>query len=328
MSKRPHRKRHFHPVTLLLVVLFTTVGAIAASHCQFVTPAQPPESPAATPDTEIEAETTPEASPVTHETRRENCYTILVSGADDGNQKYDTNILVLLDTDAGTIRGVSIPRDTKAIWDNKSHKINAAYTANGMDLLAMVVSEQLGIPVDYTIELELSGFVKLVDAIGGVDFDVPVHMYYDDPTQNLSIHFMPGMQHLSGEEAIKVVRFRHNNDGTGYGSEDMGRMQTQQNFIKAVAQQTLSLDNLGKIPKIARVAKESIRADKLSVSNLIWLGKELISIGPDNIELSTLPGVWKSPFIYLDPAAVLEVVNTQLNPYVEPRTAEDLHIPT
>ena len=57
-----------------------------------------------------------------------------------------------------------------------------------------------------------------------------MNMDYDDPLQDLSIHFPKGMRHLDGAEALKVVRFRHNNDGTGYGSEDVGRMATQQNF--------------------------------------------------------------------------------------------------
>ena len=80
----------------------------------------------------------------------------------------------------------------------------------------------------------------LVDAIGGVDFDVPINMDYDDPIQNLSIHFKKGVQHLSGADALRVVRFRHNNDGSGYGSEDLGRMATQQKFLKAVAKKMLT----------------------------------------------------------------------------------------
>lgn len=106
------------------------------------------------------------------------------------------------------------------------------------------MSEQLGIPVDYTVSVNLKGFTALVDAIGGVDFDVPINMDYDDPIQNLSIHFKKGVQHLSGADALRVVRFRHNNDGSGYGSEDLGRMATQQKFLKAVAKKMLSAGNI------------------------------------------------------------------------------------
>ncbi len=170
-----------------------------------------------------------------------------MSGVDDHNGGSDTNILVAVDAENDYIYGVSIPRDTKAVINGKNHKINFAYNSGGTALLAETISQQLGIPVDFTVTVDLDGFAALVNAIGGVDFEVPISMNYDDPYQDLHIHFSAGMQHLSGAEALKVVRFRHNNDGSGYGSEDIGRMQTQQNFLKAVAQQTLTLSNVDKV---------------------------------------------------------------------------------
>ena len=232
-----------------------------------------------------------------------------------------------MDAENGSIYGVSIPRDTKAVWDGKSHKINAAFGAGGAEKLAEVIGDQLGIPVDYTVSVDLRGFVALVDAIDGVDFEVPINMNYDDPYQDLHIHFSAGMQHLTGEEAMKVVRFRHNNDGSGYGSEDIGRMQTQQNFLKAVASQTLTLSNVGKVDEFVEIFMEYVDTD-LTLGNLAWLAKEAISMGAENIAFSTLPNEWRSPYIYLDPAATLEVVNQHLNPYVEDRTMEDLNIPS
>ena len=142
--------------------------------------------------------------------------------------------------------------------------------------------------------MDLTGFAALVDAIGGVDFEVPIDMNYDDPYQDLHIHFSAGMQHLTGEEALKVVRFRHNNDGSGYGSEDIGRMETQQAFLKAVAKQTLTLSNLDKISEFANIFNAYVETD-LSLGNLAWLGKEAISMGADAVSFSTLPGEWKSP---------------------------------
>ena len=194
-----------------------------------------------------------------------------------------------------------------------------------MELLSDVVSDQLGIPVDYTVLVDLKGFEALVDAIDGVDFYVPVNMDYDDPYQDLSIHFSKGMQHLSGAEALKVVRFRHNNDGTGYGSEDIGRMQTQQDFLKTVARQTLTISNLDKVSDFVKIFQKYVETD-LSLGNLAWLGKEAIAIGADNIDFSTLPNDWKSPYIYLDPDETLALVNQYLNPYVEDRVMEDLNL--
>ena len=256
-----------------------------------------------------------------HRERKSGFYTILVSGADDGNGNSDTNILLAIDTEGGAIYGVSIPRDTKAEWDGKARKINAAFAAGGMEKMAEVISHQLGIPVDYTVMVDLKAFVALVDAIGGVDFNVPIDMDYEDPYQDLSIHIPAGMQHLNGEDALKVVRFR-----SGYASQDIGRMETQQKFLKAVVKQTLRASNLDKVDDFVKIFKKYVKTD-LELGELAWLGKEAITIGAENISFSTLPGEWKSPYIHADPEAVLTLVNEHLNPYVEDRTAEDLNLP-
>ena len=262
-----------------------------------------------------------------HYERKPSFYTVLVSGVDDGNGGSDTNILVAVDAENNYIYGVSIPRDTKAVINGKNRKINFAYNSGGMELLAQTVSGQLGIPVDYTVLVNLRGFEALVNTIGGVDFYIPVDMDYDDPLQNLSIHFPEGMRHLDGAEALKVVRFRHNNDGTGYGSEDVGRMSTQQDFLKAVARQTLTLSNLDNLDDFVKIFQNYVETD-LSLGNLAWLGAQMISMGADKVDFATLPGEWKSPYIYLDQEETLTLINQFLNPYKEDRLPEDLAIPS
>ena len=328
MAKR--RRRRSWSRTLLLVV-FVFAAVYAGVHCLFSAPeihAQDSSQEAQVLSEQTDSEESAAAAALAaHTERKDNFYTILVSGVDDGNGGSDTNILLAVDAESGKIHGVSIPRDTKAIVNGKAHKINFAYNSGGAALLAQTISDQLGIPVDFTVTVDLSGFIALVDAIGGVDFYVPINMNYDDPVQNLSIHFSKGMQHLSGQEAMEVVRFRHNNDGTGYGSEDIGRMNTQQEFLKTVAAQTLTLSNLDKAGTFAKIFQQYVDTD-LTLGNLAWLGKEAITMGAENISLSILPGEWKSPYIYLDQEAVLSLVNESLNPYVEDRVMEDLNIPS
>lgn len=146
-------------------------------------------------------------------------------------------------------------------------------------------------------------------------------MNYEDPYQDLYIHIPAGMQHLSGEEALKVVRFRE-----GYASQDIARMETQQAFLKAVAQQTLQVSNLTKVDQFVKIFQQYVETD-LTLGNLAWLGSKAISIGAENVAFSTLPGDWKSPYIYLNKEETLTLVNEHLNPYVEDRVAEDLNIP-
>ena len=331
MSKPRHlRKQRRRLLPLLLLAVFVFAAVYAGAHCLFRQPEQK-LAPAPARETSAGAEAVSSEAQGqevlrSHLERKADFYTILVSGVDDGNGGSDTNILLAVDAVNNYIYGVSIPRDTKAVWGGKSHKINAAYNTGGMEMLADVVSQQLGIPVDYTVLVDLRGFEALVNAIGGVDFTIPVDMDYDDPVQDLHIHFTKGYAHLNGADALKVVRFRHNNDGTGYGSEDIGRMQTQQNFLNAVAKQPLTVSNLTRVDSFVKIFQQYVETD-LTLGNLAWLGREAISIGTENIDFSTLPGEWKSPYIHLDKDATLALVNQFLNPFVEDRTADDLFIP-
>ena len=327
--KQPHTLQVFLTIVLLLLTACVLVKAFflkAPEQKAAELPAQPAASDTDDSQQSREEQAAQEALR-SHLERKGGFYTILLSGLDDDNGGSDTNILMAVDTVNGYVYGVSIPRDSKAIIGGKAHKINYAYNKGGTELLASTVSEQLGIPVDYTVCVNLQGFTALVDAIGGVDFEVPINMDYDDPIQGLSIHFKKGMQHLSGADALRVVRFRHNNDGTGYGSEDLGRMQTQQKFLKAVAKKMLSFENLISNPrKYAEIFGQYVDTD-LSVTDLAWFGMQVLGMGVDKIDFSTLPNEWKSPYIYLDPDETLALVNTYLNPYVEDRTAEDLNLP-
>lgn len=315
---KTHRRRKVRWGRLALLVVFVCAALYAAFHCLV----RPPEQTIQEPDLQPAEELTPEEQALrSHLERKTDFYTILLAGVDDHNGGSDTNILVAVDAATGSIYGVSIPRDTKAILDGKAHKINYAYNSGGMALMAQTVTEQLGIPVDYTVQVDLQGFVALVDAIGGVNFDVPMDMDYEDPYQDLSIHIKQGYQRLNGEDALKVVRFRK-----GYASQDIGRMNTQQEFLKAAARQVLTPASLTRLDDFVRIFQSYVETD-LTLGNLAWLGTEAIGMGADAIEFSTLPNEWKSPYIYLAPEEVLTLVNEHLNPYVEDRVPEDLSIP-
>lgn len=258
--------------------------------------------------------------------RKQYCYTILLSGIDNDAGGSDTNILMRFDAVNKTIDLVSLPRDTLM---RNGHKLNYSYAKGGTQMLRDEIAALLGIPVDFSVSVDLKGFIELVDQIGGVDFDVPINMDYDDPYQDLHIHFQKGMQHLDGQQAMEVVRFRHNNDNTGYGGrQDIGRIGTQQAFLKAVAQKLLKAEN---VPAMAEVFLKYVKTD-LTLGNLVWLGNEALNMGGmDAVSFHTLPGdgtgFYKGASVYvLDADAMLELVNSALNPYAEDISAEDMDI--
>ena len=262
--------------------------------------------------------------------RKDRFYTILVGGLDNANGGSDTNLLVAMDAETGSINILSIPRDTllNVSWSVK--KLNNAYHHGGFDRTRSEVSRLLGIPIDYYITVDLNAFVELVDAIGGVEFEIPVGMDYDDPYQDLSIHFSAGLRLLNGEEALQVVRWRQNNDGTGYATADIGRIGTQQAFLMAAARQTLRFANLDKLPSLVEIFHKNVKTN-LESSNILWLAEQALSMGSDAIQFHTLPGDgagWYDGGSYyvLDDEATLTMVNTFFNPYTHDLTLDDMDI--
>ena len=186
---RAARRRQSHGLHIFLTVILVILTACVVVKAFFLkAPEQkaaelPASQPAEEENSPSDEEQAAQEALRSHLERKGGFYTILVSGVDDGNGGSDTNILVAVDTVNGYVYGVSIPRDSKAIIDGKAHKINYAYNKGGISLLADTVSEQLGVPVDYTVCVDLKGFTALVDAIGGIDFEVPINMNYDDPSR-------------------------------------------------------------------------------------------------------------------------------------------------
>ena len=128
----------------------------------------------------------------------------------------------------------------------------------------------------------------------------------------------------------KARAFRHNNDGTGYGTEDIGRIGTQQAFLKAVAKQLLQIGNVKNIPALVDIFYTYVKTD-LTTGNLVWLGNEALNIGTENIHFATLPGdgsgYYNKQSVYvLDAQATCDLVNEALNPYNEALTLEDMDI--
>ncbi|MBQ3557615.1 MAG: LCP family protein [Oscillospiraceae bacterium] len=263
--------------------------------------------------------------------RRDLCYTFLLMGTDDGNGNADTLMVATYDVANQKVGVVSIPRDTivDRTW-SRYPKINGAYSGGNIDRVRQEVSHLLGIPIDYFIKVDIKAFVELVDAVDGVDFDVPVDMDYDDPWQDLSIHYKKGLQHLDGQQALEVVRFRHNNDMTGYS--DTGRTNTQQALIRAVLDKVLSWGSIGRIKPLLDVCMDNVQTDLTAAEVLYFAGQALYLDVDSGIETVTLPGRGDATHngykwcVELDREKSMQIINDLLNPYKTPVTDEMAHI--
>ena len=292
------------------------------------TPAQPGGSP--------EETTPPEDEGPAVRQRRENVYTFLLVGREPSYGNTDVIMVGVYDASAGTMDVLSIPRDTCANVEsdpgpgkNETKKINAVDARAGIEGLREAVADMVGFPIDCYVSVRVRGFISLVDTIGGVDFYIPYYMNYDDPTQNLHIHYSEGEHHLSGSDAINVVRWRQNNDGTNYG--DIARIETQQSFLKTVLKKCLSLANLvTNLDDYIKIFQECVETD-LNTGNMTWFAKEFLKLDMDKLRFHTLPCKYNdmiNGFAYCTilPEEWLEMLNEYLNVYDQPMELEDVDI--
>lgn len=202
----------------------------------------------------------------------------------------DTMLLVRFDPTTRQLSALSIPRDTRSwIEDQGLRKINEANFYGGPALSAKAVSELLGgVGIDRYIRLNIQGIEKLIDALGGVTLYVPQDMEYRDDSQHLYINLKAGKQHLNGDRAMQFVRFRYDDLG------DIGRIQRQQLFIRALMEQTLNPTTLARLPKLMSIVQSHIDTN-LSVEELFALAGFAARTDRSQVQMLMIPGRFSSP---------------------------------
>ena len=208
----------------------------------------------------------------------------------------DTIMLCSYDPKTQEASILSIPRDT-FIGSNKNKansydKINAVYQISPQKTLDMI-NEITGMNIEYYLNIDTEALKQIVDSIGGVYFDVPIDMDYDDPGQDLYIHMKAGYQLLDGDKAEQVLRFRHNNNGTSYpteyGDNDLGRMKTQRNFVEAVIKKLATPSTLTKIPDLIKIAEQNVTTN-LDISKAKDYAPYAVEFKTENLKTAVLPG--------------------------------------
>lgn len=217
---------------------------------------------------------------------------ILLIGLDDGDpdipdspRRSDTMMVASIDSENKTVNLLSIPRDSRVmIPGHKGYdKIAHAYSYGGADLAVRTVTDFLHIPIHYYITIEWKSFIKVVDILGGVNLNVEHDMNYDDPYEKLSIHLSKGNQYLNGEKAGQYVRFRHDELG------DIGRVERQQTFLKALNSQMMQSGVILKLPTLITTISKYVRTD-MNIVALVKVANTMRDMKADSLNTEMVPG--------------------------------------
>ena len=287
------------------------------------------EMPAATPAAEKKRQDKPGTDKGTafDTNRRDGIYTMLLVGNDDGTGNTDTIMVGKLDTVRHTADFVSIPRDTLINVDTPIRKINSVYWGavnnggSGIEALRRHVAKLTGFDVDCYAVIDLDAFMEVVDAMGGIWFDVPERMYYDGGPV---IDLQPGYQLLNGEQAMWLCRYR-----STYVNGDIDRIDVQHQFLRAAADQFLDLGSVPNIREVVRIVAD--RTDtNMTAANMAYFARQMLMCKSEDIRFHTAPNtpamVHDLSYTFLNLYDWIEMVNTYINPYSEAVTEGKLDL--
>ncbi len=230
------------------------------------------------------AEEPTEAEPTATLLQKERVTRILLLGCDRASGLSDSILVVSIHEGEKRVSILQIPRDTYAEYTDRDYKkINGALSALGESGIKDFFGEALGVTVHHLAVVKLDVFCKMIDAIGGVEVDVPQAMEYHDPAQDLHISLDAGKQHLDGKAAEHFVRYR-----SGYVNADLGRLDAQKLFLRAFAERCREL----KAPDYFRLVGASLTGVQtdIGIGDAIRLSKVLRECEPEAVPMQTLAG--------------------------------------
>ena len=242
--------------------------------------------------------------------KKKEPFTILLLGVDHlgvkGDTRSDTIILGRVDPETKKVWLLSIPRDARAeVPGYGVRKINSAYQLGGPALTIKTVAQMTGVRPDHYVEIDIGGFKHIVDVMGGVWINVDQRI--NDPKAAGANYgrkgavIEKGYQKLDKNQAIVYVRSR------AFADADFSRMRHQQEFLKAVAKQASSTSMLPRLPKIIRTMARYVNTD-LTLGQMIGVVRDMRGVDPKNFQTATVPGEWRSPFVWPDEAKMAELV--------------------
>ena len=244
---------------------------------------------------------------------------VAILGTDADEIHSDVNIVVSFDTETGEASFVSVPRDTQVFMSEsmmlemqnsgRSDYIPTKYGTKGEcklcelyayagpeknnEYVVQALESLLNVDIDHYVQINLNAFKEIVDAVGGVDMYVPMDMYWDmRDNGGPLINLKEGQQHLDGDKAEQLVRFRK-----GYAQQDVGRVSTQQDFIIALISKILDSENVvGDLTKTINAVYKYVTTD-VSLGDCISYLKYIPLVDITKISMETIPGEAQNMFI-------------------------------
>lgn len=273
--------------------------------------------------------------PVLEGDRREKVFNFLVIGLnDDTGNNTDTMMLVNYDVAAGNINVVQIPRDTYIDWTYNFRKINSVFAAgfntsnaadktgrrvDGIEELCGFIESNMCVKIDFYVLVDLTAFQNVIDAMGGVEVDVPCDMVYNDNEQNLHLNLKAGRQVLDGYQAMCFCRNRHS-----WADQDYGRMDIQKLFISATLNQLkANITDPAVLASLVETAFKNVQTN-LTLENCVYFATQVLKTDMSKIRMVTLPTESYDRYIIALKSDMLDIVNGFLNVYSEPLTFEQL----
>ena len=262
--------------------------------------------------------------------RREKVYTLILAGLDEVSGNTDTIVVARLDAQTRRIDLVSIPRDTyvNLPWDVR--KINCVYTAaknaggNGLDGLRDAICSLCGFRPDCCAVMDIETVKQAIDMMGGVWFEVPFDMDYEDAAQGLSIHITAGYQRLDGEQCVQLCRYRKN-----YINGDLDRISLQHGFLHAAAKQFISLGSIPNLAGVVQLAARSLDSD-LGAANIAFFLRCAVQCRAEDLNFHTMPNrpaeAGGLSYTFVEKDEWLALLNEALDPFDEPIREENLDI--
>lgn len=220
---------------------------------------------------------------------------VLVIGVANG--LADSLMLASFNPGTKDVQIYSIPRDTyyarKGVSGTAQRKINASYGKGKAEGVVKSVEGLTGAPVNYYVQIDYNAVEKIVDAIGGIKVEVPVNMNYEDPADNLSIHFEKGQVIKNGKDIVKILRWRKNNKGGGYPEGDLGRIKMQQEVVKLGIEKVIKGNLILNFMKLQAPIQENVKTNMTPEQMMFYITKAS-AVKSENIKLQTLPGDTKN----------------------------------